>query len=109
MNKTYLDWEIAAAVEMLTEQAYNYALTVNEARKQRGLTSAKDAHEKCVAWAAAEIIKQLQKEAAAHVEQKIALSKQLNASLSKPAPEITVSIPDKPIPKRRKKADPAVS
>ena len=107
--KTYIDWEIAAAIEMLTEQAYSYSLQINGARGERGLPVIKDAHEKCVAWAAAEIIKQLQKEAVAHVEQKIALSKQIGDILSKPAPEITINIPDKSIPKRRKKTDPVAS
>src|SRR5271167_2163683 len=107
MNKTYVDWEIAACIEMLTEQAYNYALTINEGRRERGLAPAKDAHEKCIAWNAAAIIRQLQKELAENVEQKTALSKQMNEILAnaKAASEIKIIIPDKSIPKtRRKKA-----
>jgi len=108
--KTYIDWEIAAAIEMLTEQAYSYSLQINGARGERGLPVIKNAHEKCVAWSAVTIIKQLQKELAESVEQKIALSKQIHDVLNvSSAPEITINIPDKPIPKRRKKADPVAS
>ncbi len=96
-DKIYLDWEIELVADKLLQRAAEQAYEHNEARKQRGLSPDPNAHKFSTAWNAVQIIRQLQRELLTRIET-------LHQVPADPVPPAI--IPDKPIPKtRRKKAD----
>jgi hypothetical protein len=103
--KHYIDWEIAAVVDSLEQQARNYGNAITEDRRAQGLAPIPDAHTRCVAWRAYEIIHQLKE---SNLELEAALKaidqeKKLEAERQVPAPVIDQE--KSKVPKRRKKSD----